>query len=971
MTGTAVSKIMSNLTNVKFNPAGIQRVALDVLEEYLSGEAEIVDPTNPFVFLLEASAVNTAFAINENIINLRKQYPALAQTEDELYLHMSDKDYIGRFATPGYANFTFMVSYEDVKNKMEYDNTEDCYKALFPRNTEVKINGVTFSLSYPIVFRKYDNGVIQISYDSEIRDPVENISSSIINYHTHRDSNGLVWILFNTPLKQFNINSTQHTVQQTAIFQEEIEYTDDFYYCRVFNRSSGTSNQWKEIKTTHTDQVFDPFVPTATLKVYSNKVRVMIPLIYITNGLVDGEIRVDIYQTQGDIDVNLGNNKISNFETVLKAVDEERDISVYSNAIKNITYAVFSTANVTNGSDDITFTELRTRVINNSSGDRSIPITNNQITSYVENRGFDLIPNIDVVTNRLFLATKRLPKPNNTKLLTAANIGIGTIITNIEYLTSLSTVVANTSSVTMLSNNLYENVNGVIKIVPPSDVIAISGLPNSSKVNTLNSRKFLYSPFYYVLDSSDLEFEVRTYHLDQPKTGFTSFINQNETLQLAVNTAYHQLYKTPNGYKLKIVTLSEEFYKTTDDSLVGCQLGIKPVGESLYAFNNGVLIGRTEDNERIFEFDIDTNYEIDSNNNITVTNFKMFNTSSVNIKCLLAGEFKIFHVTSSVTARYTPDETDLLVAKFLLPVGSVGNTHEEIQYTLGYHLKALWVRSRSYAAGNVYETYTNDVPLVYEKDVYEIDPVTGSIFSFDSGNNLIYNITHHQNDPVLNSSGNPLYKHRIGDVKLDNSGNPIIHTGLRTDREIDMFLVDGKYYFANDDSFVSYKKELANIVATWVTEDLYNLQDVLLEKTKLFFYPKSSISTVPVTADGSEDINIDSEQYVTVDIYVKSNIYRDTDIRNLITDGVIKIVDTYIEMLTVNVSEITAALRKSFIDVTEAIRVSGIGDNQYQIVKIKNMYQRLSLRKNIISQTDGKLYIKEAVIVNFINTEKL
>ena len=70
----AIQTLVDNLTTYRYNPSGIQRVMLDYLNEITAGEVNVVDPTNPFVFLMESSAVNTSLAITENLINLRKQY---------------------------------------------------------------------------------------------------------------------------------------------------------------------------------------------------------------------------------------------------------------------------------------------------------------------------------------------------------------------------------------------------------------------------------------------------------------------------------------------------------------------------------------------------------------------------------------------------------------------------------------------------------------------------------------------------------------------------------------------------------------------------------------------------------------------------------------------------------------------------------------------------------------------------------
>lgn len=967
-----ISALMENIQRVKYNPSGIQRAILDTLDEITDNEVQIVDPTNPFVFLLEASSVNTALAIAESNINLRKQYPSLAQTEDELYLHMSDKDFNNRFSSPGFTDFTFMISYTDVMNKLSYDTVDKSYKAIIPRNTEIKINDLTFSFQYPIIIRRFVDGIVQINYDTEIEDPLKLLSGTIIDYDIRSDATGEKWIFFKTNLSQFKIESSFHNIQQSTSFEVEIPFENNYYYCRIFNNSSLTGNQWVEIPTTHTDQVFDPFKPTATLKVYQQALKVYIPVIYINTGMIDGDIRIDVYNTNGSLNVNLSDNKISSFEINFKAINEERDLNEFTAAVTELTVIAYSDQTVNNGSNALTFDELRSRVINNSAGDRQLPITENQLAAYTNNKGFSLISNIDVITNRIFTATRNLPSPYNTKLLTSGNIGINSFITDLEFLRNIQTVADNNKRLTILSSSLFENVNGRVRILSKAETDLIVNLPSSTKINTINSRNFLYTPYHYVLDNSQVEFEVRAYLLDQPSVSDISFVRQNETLQMLVNTNGFTIKKTSTGYKISIVTKSGNFYKEIADNLVHCQLAFLPTGENTLGYINGVMIGKTDSGERVYEFDLDTNHDLNSDDNICITNFKMFNNNPLNLWCSLEGEFHIFHTTTDITTGYISDETDNLIAKFLLPNGSVGNTHEKIKYKLGDVLKNLWTRSRSLAAGLEYKKYDADVPMYYDRDVYQVDPLTGSMLTIDAQGNASYSKLHSLGDPVLDNNGDQVFKHRKGDVILDANGIPEIASGMSTSRDLDIMFIDGKYYFANDDAFINYRGELAKIVKNWVVTDLTEIQDKLIDQTKLFFYPKSSLGNIDVYPDNYGIRKMDSEQSLTVDFYVKDKIYRDANIRSLITESTIKTIDSYITRDTINITEIVLFLNQSYSDIIDSVKVSGLGGaDNYQIVKLANKSDRLCLKKNIVAQQDGKLIIKEDITITFNNIEKV
>lgn len=967
-----ITDIMSRLDDFKYNPSAIQRTILEVLDEVTSGTVDIVDPTNPFVFLLEASSVNTALAINENVINLRKQYPALAQTEDEVYLHMADDDFVNRFAVPSSADFIFSINANDIINKTVYDPLENNFKATIPRDTQFIVDDIIFTLQYPIHIRRFNNGLVQISYDGDVVTPLQTLSNSLIEYTVRRDSAGLDWVFFKIPVSQFVVDTTYFTTQQSITFSQDILFTNQYYFVRVYTRGDNTSNVWKEIYTTHTDQVFDPFKATVVIKVYESKINIFIPSIYLNTNLIGGDIRVDLYTTKGDITVNLSNYKADSFTVKLMAIDELRDLTPYTTAMLGMTFYGYSEQVVSGGTNGISFAKLRERVIFNSIGDRQLPITNVQLESYVNNKGFDLVKNIDVVTNRVFLATKKLPNPINYKLLTPASIGITSFISRIGVLKTYDSVRNNADRITILSDNLYESNNGILSMLNSTQINAIKSLPITAMVEAINSKQYLYTPFYYVLDSSLREFEVRPYHLDQPKASALSFLTQNETLQLPVNTSKYELIKIPNGYRLIIVTVSGTFYKQLADNLIGAQLAYYPVGENHLAYVPGVMTGHTADDERTFTFDIITNYDLDVNDNLCITNAKMFTHENIKTWVNLTTDFFIFHTTSSSTNKFVPDVADSLLGKFLLPNGSVTNTQEKITLELGTSLKNLWSRSRSMASGLEYAKHTVDIPLLADKNIYAIDPITNSAFSFDGNGEIVYTIITPVGDPLLTEEGLPLYKHRVGDVVLDGEGKPTILGGPSVDKEIDLLHVDGKYYFANDDVFIEYKNELAGIINTWVTTDLKSIQALLLEQTKIFFYPKTTLGMVKIYPDSTSEDHVSSEQSLVIDLFVKDKIYKDAGMRQQLIEGTIQLIDTYIDSMNINLTELTIMLKTFYNESVVSLNINGLGGSKnYQVINVALEHNRLCLKKKLTIQQDGRLIIKEDVTINFHNVERV
>lgn len=961
-----ITELMSRLEHYKSNPSAIQDVVFDYLKEVTGGTVDVVDPTNPFVFLLESSAVNTALAINESLTGLRMQYPSLAQTDADLYHHLSDKDYLDRFASPADATFTVAMQVADVLNKLQYSDVESCYKATLPRDTRFEIDQYTFTLQYPIDIRKYNNGVVKISYDATIPSSLESLSSNIIDYVVRADNNGVQWIFFEVTLKQFKIDSTTYPLQKSTLFKTTITHSDQYYFMRAFYKANSTSGTWLEMKTTHSDQVFDPFDPTAVIQVYDGYVTVSIPPVYLNTNLISGQVRFDLYTTKGVLSLNLANYKPDAFSISPIAINEERDLNVYTNALSNISYYAYSVGAISGGSDGITFSTLRDRVIHNALGDSEIPITNKRLEAYVGTRGFELVKNIDTVTNRVFLATQRLPKPSNAKLATSANLGIASFITNIDSLRSLDTVRYTNNRLTIMSSNIYKSENGVIRILNTTEYNALKASTKTNLVSVANSNNYLYTPFYYVLDDSNEEFELRAYNLDYPVARNLSFISQNQTLQLPVNTGSYKLERVSTGYRLSVVTKSGNFYKLLTDGQVAAQIAYYPVGETHLAYINGVLAGKTDDEERIFTFDLVTDFDINQDHSLGITNAKMFGNEVIDTWLALDSTFKLFYTTSSIVDGFLSDQADSQLGKFILPVNSAVSTMETLELKLGSSLKNLWTRSRSMAAGEDYKKYTIDVPATYTADVYNIDPVTGRSFTIDVSGKFVYDILHHTGDPVLDTNGDQVYLHRVGDVMVDNSGQPILNSTSTVNKELDMLFVDGRHRFTDDAAFVSYNDELVQVLDTWINEDILEISDVLLEKSRIYFYPKTTLGKVLVyIEDNGQDI-LDAEQSFVVDLYVKSDIYDNSTIRAQLEASTIKALDSFIDNTIVNMSTVSDSLKTIYDNSVQSFTIQGLGGaKNYRYLSLASEETRLTLKKVLYQQQDTTLIIKEDVTVNF------
>ena len=208
-----ISKILKDIKTYPYNPGKIQRAVLEHLSHVTEGRVTYVNPTNPFGFDLESAAVLTAGFCSYDFDLTRKQYPSAAMTNEDLYNHMCDKDYIGRFAIPTNAKFTFIMRVDEVTSRMVYDPHIDAKKVVIPRNSFITVAGVTFTLEYPIEIRELPHGGLQILVNSDIKSPVQILKTNMVDFTIRKEldkfphGREIDWLKFDLDILQVKVES--------------------------------------------------------------------------------------------------------------------------------------------------------------------------------------------------------------------------------------------------------------------------------------------------------------------------------------------------------------------------------------------------------------------------------------------------------------------------------------------------------------------------------------------------------------------------------------------------------------------------------------------------------------------------------------------------------------------------------------------------------------------------------------------
>lgn len=967
----SVQTLLADISKYRYNPAGIQKSALNILREVTQGKIDVVDPTNPVVFCLEASAVNTAAFMVENKTLNRKQYPFAAQTPEELYPHMSDKDYADRFAVPATTKILFLINQDELLSKLvaEPGNT-GIRKLVIPRNTYVTVaENLVFSIQYPVEIRQMAHGGLQIVHIADQLSPIKQLTTNLIPWNIITSDEGIKYVGFELEVQQFNIITRTAPVNTATGFKTEVELTQQYYYCRVWiDNADGT---YTEIKTTHTDEVYDSREVTAVLKVIDNIVEIKIPQVYMTMGLLNKSLRIDVYQTKGPINIALGNYSPDQFVVSFHS-QNKAEINEYVTPLSTLRSLIASSQRIASGGNDaMSFEDLRERVIRNAIGSPDLPITNVQVESALKRQGYQVVKNIDNITNRVFLATRSMPDPDvDSDLITAAAAGINKLSVKLSEAVLIDTVIDNGDLITFSPDTLYRLSGGILQLVPTSEVQTLKALPPDQLAIVTSNGGYMYSPFHYVLDSTGSEFNIRPYYLDNPQVETRSFVAENDTTLLQVSTKSHLLQKTETGYKLRIQTSSSDAFKALSDDEVFVQLAYLPSGDTERAYLFGELVGKVDD-ERIYEFDLSTNYSINSKHEMGMLKFQMYDDSERVVNLPILTTFDILYSTDVIMGpQWQASVIDRKLGLFQLPPNTKAVTHEQLTIRLGHYLEHLWARARSVVSEENYERWATDVPALYESDVYERDPVTGAAFTIVNGE-LVYNIIHRTGDPVVDADGNPVYKFRKGDVKFDAYGAPIVSNSRSMMRQMDLFLVEGTYYFATNQVSIDYRKKLVHTVVDWLTDDLPNMGDNLLEQTQIYFYPTTTLGSVDVLFGSGLVTTINAGQSFEVTLYVTGSVYSNMELRATMTRRTIEIISEMLKNKIVSMSDIVNQLRTQYESDVISLDIRGLGgSSNYSVLTMIDDANRLSIRKKLVSRNDETLALEEAVVVNFVRHER-
>lgn len=746
---------------LQMDPSYLQRRVIEAMEEGFG--VRLVDASNPLMQQLETAVLLSVGTLQGYEAIEQRLYPENAQTYVDIYRHMSDEDYLKVFSTPATAHVDLYLRKDEIIQYAVTVGGSGTRRLTIPRDTLIRADNYDLMIHNPINIDVTQSGGMRIAYDTLNVSTLKPLASNEVKWDVLKDSL-YEYVRVRLPVEQLSHVSNVTAVSISTGFSQHFPFVDQYYYCNVYHWING---EWVKMKTTHTDRVYNVNEVTATLRVFQTTIQVVIPTVYFSTNQVGSKVRVDVFSSKGELAININEYEPSMFGA--KFVDYTFGVSPHTTAFNNLPTKFFLGATpLKGGSNALSFEELRDAVIMNNTGAATLPITPAQIQRLGEVNGYNIVKNIDVITNREYLATKAIqPDTNKVDGLSPLPVTMSTLISSFETLVSSSDtrVGATGDRLTIFPTALFKTVNGQLIMLSDADKGVLSGMTPDQLITTLNNNSYLYTPFYYVLDIGENRFRSRVYDLDSPEIPLKNFVENNDTTLVEVNAVNYTIERTTDGYRLFLLTESNDLFKSimdSDPSRFNCQLSYLPSdgGTRVYLTSGVVMDGPvplTDANGEFFiEFNIETDCDVNENNGLLLENFGATDILTYAAPAALTQLFDLVYIVDDVQQPgQIQTDIDLLIEDSFLDGGAAvhaGITHDQITIKFGEHLNNLWTRTKTSVAPDQYQKYAEDVIAYHESNVYQYD-VNGAIeVVYDSVNEIyVQTILHYLNDPVLNN----------------------------------------------------------------------------------------------------------------------------------------------------------------------------------------------------------------------------
>lgn len=986
------------------NPLIIQKTILEEFEKRLGGEVTVADPNNPFCFLIEAFSqitASNAFVIENQFI--RAAYPKRAKDSNDLYHHMSDNDYIGLYSLPGSIDIEMIFDKDYlVDNSVKVPNT-DYRLAEIPVDTLFYIGNYIFGLYYPIqiMINEITKSVTAI-YGTEKINPLHSLNSNNVIKRDFTFS-GVNFISVEFPIYQFEKITSVEIIQSNFGFRKQYQYDNNIYSVRVYNYKDGA---WNELDYSLSNISYDPHRATAVLKITpENKlVEINIPQVYFTKKMIGNKIKVELYNTLGEIDVTVNTVNSDQISADYNFSSENTRLT-YSNVLQNIPTSQINilSEKILGGSNGYDFETLKSRVIYGSS-DNNVPITNLDLINFFSDRGFYLQKYKDNLTDRVFHAYKLLTDQYQRSVLgvnTRFCIHVDEIANDNQY----SSVLIHEESMTILPNTVfkYDNDTNVAIILKDVELVGVDDLlTDSIIVDKLNrdtylkglyhisistKEKYPYAESYDLItcSSKNLEFKSENTRIAAQANAISSAIRYytiNNNLELS------NIEKDQGGYYLYIgINKSKDLATITEDKFLA-YLSIPTKAGYLVGYPGEFI--SIDGDIYLYKFDIKSSLIL-KDDTISITGIHSQSPNQEHMVSLITKASISFHGRKE---EFIDAINDSYINNLLLFEREkyLSISAQTIDIVFGTNLKSKINNSLAVNWSPAdYERYVDDVYLTYKEDIYKKDENGLLDYAID-GETVELTVAHSKGSRILDEWGAEQLLHSAGDIIQYPSGisleeifltpglteyqkniiataynskvrdeGPVISKERALDYIVECFMFDIRHFVADN----TFNTTTCAILNSYY-DTLSDIQMNILEETDCFFKVMDIIGNNTFKLNNRDTTILSLSLLFKMKCYITTNTYEKEDL-TIISNNIIAIIKSHLDKTMISFIDIVNEIKSKLSDFILNIDIGGINERaDLQTLINLNTNKKPSIRKELQKLEDGTMVFKDIIDIEYI-----
>ncbi|MNO41170.1 hypothetical protein D3C76_313370 [compost metagenome] len=166
---------------------------------------------------------------------------------------------------------------------------------------------------------------------------------------------------------------------------------------------------------------------------------------------------------------------------------------------------------------------------------------------------------------------------------------------------------------------------------------------------------------------------------------------------------------------------------------------------------------------------------------------------------------------------------------------------------------------------------------------------------------------------------------------------------------------------------VNYRDTVPNQIVEWVNITLAPTRKKLLEKTKLWFHPKSTVGLISAVVDDSLAVNMQAAQHLYVEYFVSDTVHKDLALQDEIRKATRKTLTAAFKELQVTRNGLEHLLKTTMGDDVTGVAITGLGASRnFSVITMADESSRLCIGKKLVTLPNATFGVADSIDIQFV-----